>query len=284
MAIRLIAVDIDGTLLDSRWQLPPDNRRAIARAIARGVDVVLATGRRFDFARPVLELVPEIETIIVSGGALTKTRDGVSLARRTLACDVARQILHATRPFRSDMGVVFDRHGPGQVMYEHIAWDDPRHQGYFERNRDALGEVTPLEACLTQDPIQVTAASSVERIRALAACLLARSRPHAFELALTEYPARDLSILDVTAAGVSKGSALADLARSRGLDAAEVMALGDNLNDRTMLEFAGVPVVMGNASAELKAFGWEETASNDEAGVALAIERHMLNVEVRSEK
>ncbi len=97
-----------------------------------------------------------------------------------------------------------------------------------------------------------------------------------FEIALTEYPARDLSILDVTAAGVSKGSALADIARATGLDAGEVMAVGDNLNDRTMLEFAGVPVVMGNASAELKAFGWEETASNDEAGVAAAIERHVL--------
>lgn len=276
MPVRLIAVDIDGTLLDSRWQLPDANHRAISRAIARGIRVVLATGRRFDFARPVLDLLPVVPTIIVSGGAVTKTRDGLTLARRTLAREAALQILDATRAFRSDMGVVFDRSGPRQVMYERIAWDDPRHQGYFERNRDALGEVAPLEACLTEDPIQVMAASGVARIRGLAATLLALPTPHVFEIALTEYPARDLSILDVTAAGVSKGSALADLARSNGLDAADVMAVGDNLNDRTMLEFAGVAVVMGNASAELKAFGWEETASNDEAGVAEAIERHIV--------
>lgn len=283
MPVCLIAIDIDGTLLDSRWQLPDANRRAISRALARGVEVVLATGRRFDFALPVLDLLPAVRGIIVSGGAVTKTRDGVTLARRTLGCDAARQILSATRAFRSDMGVVFDRNGPGQVMYERIAWDDPRHQGYFERNRDALGEVTPIEACLTEDPIQVMAASSIEKMHALADTLHALPAPHAFEIALTEYPARDLAILDVTAAGVSKGSAVADFARSRGLDASQVMAVGDNLNDRTMLEFAGVPVVMGNASTELKAFGWPETLSNDEAGVARAIEEHVLKSELRIE-
>ena len=87
---------------------------------------------------------------------------------------------------------------------------------------------------------------------------------------------RDLSILDVTAAGVSKGSALAELARERGLAPEAVMAIGDNLNDRPMLEVAGVRVVMGNASPELKAFGWTETGTNDEAGVAQAIERFAL--------
>ena len=121
------------------------------------------------------------------------------------------------------------------------------------------------------------AASSVDRIRALAEALRALPTPHAFEVALTEYPARDLSILDVTAERVSKGSALADLARGLHIGRADVMALGDNLNDRPMLEFAGIPVVMGNASAELKAMGWLETGPNDEAGVARAIERLALD-------
>jgi Cof subfamily protein (haloacid dehalogenase superfamily) len=283
MSVRLIAIDIDGTLLDSRWQLPDANRRAILEAVSRGIDVVLATGRRFDFARPVLDLIPEVRTIIVSGGAVTKTRDGDTLARRILPREVARQILDATRAFRSDMGVVFDRRGAHQLVYEQIVWDDPRYQGYFERNRDALGEAVPLEACLVEDPIQVMAASGVARIRALADVLRALPEPHAFEVALTEYPGRDLSILDVTAAGVSKGSALADLARARGVVAGSVMAIGDNLNDWTMLEFAGLQVVMGNASPELKATGWEQTASNDDAGVARAIQRHVLENRGRSE-
>jgi len=238
---------------------------------------VLATGRRFDFARPILDLVPEVPTIIVSGGAVTKSRDGVTLARLVLRSAIARRILDATRDFRRDMGVVFDRTGANQVMYEQIAWDDPKHQGYFERNRDALGEITPLEACLTEDPIQVMAAAGVDRIRALVRALETMPSPRAFEIALTEYPSRDLSILDVTAEHVSKGSALADLARSLEVDRAEVMALGDNLNDRTMLEYAGVPVVMGNASVELKGLGWLETGSNDDAGVAQAIEKLALS-------
>jgi len=95
--------------------------------------------------------VPEVPTIIVSGGAVTKSRDGVTLSRRALPAAIALRILDATRQFRRDMGVVFDRSGVNQVMYEQIAWDDPKHQGYFERNRDALGEVSPLEACLTED-------------------------------------------------------------------------------------------------------------------------------------
>jgi Cof subfamily protein (haloacid dehalogenase superfamily) len=276
MPIGLIAIDIDGTLLDSRWQLPSSNAEAVALAGARGIEVVLATGRRFEFARPVLALVPSIRTIIVSGGSATKRRDGTTILRRALPVATAARVLEATVAFRDAVGVVFDRVGPRQVVYERIAWDDPRHRGYFERNRDALAEVTPLEACLTEDPLQVMAAGGVAPMRALAAALAALPDRERFEVALTEYPARDLSIVDVTAAGVSKGSALADLARARGLSREAVMAIGDNHNDRTMLEVAGVPVVMGNASPELAAAGWPITASNDEGGVAQAIWKYVL--------
>jgi len=276
MPVRLVAIDIDGTLLDSRWQLPPANLAAIAAAIDRGVDVVLATGRRFDFAAPIIALVPPVRTCIVSGGALTKSRDGRTLARRTMPVATARRVLDALKDFRSETGVVFDRPAEGQLIYERIAWDDERHQAYFERNRHALGEVAPLEDCLVEDPIQVMAAGGVDRMRALAATLDALPAPHPFEVALTEYPARDLSIVDVTAAGVSKGAALAELARARGLPLEAVMAIGDNHNDRSMLETAGVPVVMANASDDLKASGWPVTASNDEEGVARALERYVL--------
>ena len=275
MPVRLIAIDIDGTLLDTRWAVPPANADAIARAVARGVEVVLATGRRFDFARPVLDRLPPVQLIVVSGGALTKRRDGATVARHALPRPTAKRVLEATVEFRPHMAVVFDREGPNQMIYERIDWEDPRHRGYFERNRGALGEVAPLEACLTEDPIQVMAAGSVATMRALAAALAAVP-DGGFEVALTEYETRDLSILDVTAAGVSKGSALAELARERGLAPEAVMAIGDNLNDLPMLEVAGVRVVMGNASAELKALGWAETGTNDEAGVAQAIERFAL--------
>jgi hydroxymethylpyrimidine pyrophosphatase-like HAD family hydrolase len=92
----------------------------------------------------------------------------------------------------------------------------------------------------------------------------------------TEYAARNLSILDLLPLGCSKGAALDSLARIRGLERDEIMAIGDNLNDLEMLEYAGRAVVMANASEEIRALarrrGWELTASNDDDGVARAIE------------
>ncbi len=276
MPIRLLAVDIDGTLLDSRWQLPEANRRALAAARARGVDLVLATGRRFDFARPVLELVPEVTTIIAHGGATTKRRDGATLARVSVPAAVARRILEAVGRAHPEVALVFDREGPGQVVYARAARTDPRYQAYFERNRDAIAFVPDLTAALTDDPVQITAATSLAGTRRLAAAVRAAVSPAEVALTFTDYPARDLSILDLTAAGVSKGSALRALAAARGVSPAEVMAIGDNLNDEAMLEFAGLPVVMGNAPPPLKRPGWAETGSNDQAGVAAAIERFVL--------
>jgi hydroxymethylpyrimidine pyrophosphatase-like HAD family hydrolase len=94
----------------------------------------------------------------------------------------------------------------------------------------------------------------------------------AFTVLRTEYPARDLSMIDVLNAGCSKGHALERWAKHRGYRREEVMAVGDNYNDIEMLEFAGYPVIMGNACAELRARGWTVTRGNDECGVAAAVD------------
>ena len=83
-------------------------------------------------------------------------------------------------------------------------------------------------------------------------------------------------MVDVVRAGCSKGMALREWSERRGFRREEVMAMGDNLNDLQMLEFAGTPVLMGNALPELKARGWAVTASNDDEGVARAIETFVL--------
>jgi hydroxymethylpyrimidine pyrophosphatase-like HAD family hydrolase len=105
----------------------------------------------------------------------------------------------------------------------------------------------------------------------------------------TEYPARNLSILDLLPPGCSKGAALHSLASIRGLERNQIMAIGDNLNDLEMLEYAGRAVVMANASQEVRQLaqrrGWEITASNDEDGVAQAVEevvrRHAENQDAK---
>ena len=97
----------------------------------------------------------------------------------------------------------------------------------------------------------------------------------------TEYPLRDLTIVDVLNSGCSKGHALARWAAHRGITRKQVMAIGDNYNDLEMLAFAGVPFIMGNASDEIKSRGWPVTLTNDECGVAAAIER-VLGTENKS--
>jgi len=89
----------------------------------------------------------------------------------------------------------------------------------------------------------------------------------------TEYPAQNLSMIDVLNGGCSKGHALERWANHRGIARAEVMAVGDNHNDVEMLEFAGHPVIMGNACEELRGRGWTVTLGNDRCGVAAAVER-----------
>jgi Cof subfamily protein (haloacid dehalogenase superfamily) len=275
-AVRLLALDIDGTLLDSEGRVPSANRDAISRAIDAGVEVVLATGRRFDFARAIFEQLPGPLTLILSNGAIVKTRDGETLMRRLLPLDVARAVLVRVPQHRQSAAVVFDRPREGQVVFEVIDWDHPRHGRFFASNRPFLSQIAPLESCLTEDPIQVMFSGGCREMRELFDEL--RDDPHRgnggppYAVSLTEYQHRDFSLVDIVRAGCSKGAALAEWSARRGLSPGEVMAVGDNLNDLQMLEFAGTPVVMGNALPELKARGWAVTATNDESGVARAID------------
>jgi hydroxymethylpyrimidine pyrophosphatase-like HAD family hydrolase len=129
---------------------------------------------------------------------------------------------------------------------------------------------------LDEDPIQVMFNGGVRPMRALVDAL--RSLPVAdrISVAITEYEHRDFSLVDVNAAGCSKGTTLARWAVSRSLTPGEIMAVGDNLNDVEMLDFAGTAVVMANAADALKTRGYHVTGSNDEGGLAEAIRQHAL--------
>ena len=273
--IRLLALDIDGTLLDSNGVLPEANRRAIADAIGCGVEVALATGRRYDFARSIFEQLPSPLTLILSNGAVVKTCDGETLQRRLLPREIAHDVLRRTPEHRESAAVVFDRPREGQVVFEAIDWEHPRHRRFFASNRPFLAESKPLEDCLSEDPVQVMFSGGCSSMQTLYE-LLKHSSDGLFSVALTEYQHRDFSLVDVIRAGVSKGTALQEWATSRGCARDEVMAIGDNLNDVEMLEFAGTAVVMGNAAPDLKTRGWLETESNDNTGVARAVETLIL--------
>ena len=269
-------MDIDGTLLDSRFKVPAVNLEAIAAAAARGIEIVIVTGRRFDFAYPIAMELPCDPAMIVNNGAVIKSKSGETHLRHLLPRDLARRVLEETVQFREGTAVVFDRVRENQMFLEKINWDDPGRKGYFERNRAFIAEMSPLENCLDEDPIQVMFTGPFLPVREALEILKKMPEAALFSLALTEYEERNFSILDVIRKGCSKGAALAEWAQRRGIRREEVMAIGDNWNDREMLEFAGLAVVMGNSVPELKSLGWPVTLTNDEGGLAEAIRTYAL--------
>jgi hydroxymethylpyrimidine pyrophosphatase-like HAD family hydrolase len=301
--IRFLALDIDGTLLNSRWELPPENVDAVARSVSAGVEVALVTGRRFDFARPIMDALGVPLTMIVSNGAVVKDHLGVTLSRRILGRQTAAQVLELTAAWRSCAALLFDRTHDAQIVFERIDLADDKRRRFYEINREAIAE-RPLRECLDEDPVQIMFSGELVPMRALREFLTAQSpsanggvsrssagprdnadcAPSAgsppYSVSITEYEHRDFALVDVMAEGCSKGSAVAAWAASRGYARSEVMAIGDNLNDLEMLEFAGLPIVMGNAAGALRsqANGWRFTATNDEGGVAAAIREYILGI------
>lgn len=272
--IRLIGVDVDGTLLDSHGRMPDENVAAIEDAVAAGIHVVLVTGRSYPWARPVAEKLPEAVTLIVSNGAVERARDGTTLDRRLLPRVTAHQVLDVTRHVRGSAALIFDREGPGQIVFESMDWDHPARKGYFDRNRALIAHAPSLEEALVEDPIQVMFNGGVAAMRELTAVLRGGAE---YALSVTEYEHRDFTLVDVTSPDATKGKALARRAAAMSVDRSEIMAVGDNFNDLEMLEVAGRPVVMGNAVAGLKSRGWPVTGHQDAAGLAEAIRTYALS-------
>lgn len=279
--IRLLAVDIDGTLLDSRGRVPPAHRRALVDAAARGVRVALVTGRSHHFTDAVTAALPLPLTLIVNNGAVVKHADGTTLMRQALAREAAREVLAHTADWDDSVALVFDRRSDGDegtpIVCDRMDWGHPNRARYYERNRAFISIASPLDQALTEDPIQVMFNGPVAPMRTLVGRLRTLSGGDRFSVAVTEYEHRNFSLVDVNAAGCSKGATLGRWAASLGIDAAEVMAIGDNLNDLDMLEFAGTAVVMGNAVGALRGRGFHQTGSHDDDGLAMAVHRFILD-------
>lgn len=272
--IRLLGIDVDGTLLDTRGQIPQANIDAIHDAVAAGIRVALVTGRSYPFVRPIADTLPSTITLIVSNGAVERGMDGCRFVQRLLSRDIARAVLESTRRYRHAAALVFDRDADRQVMFETMDWEHPGRKAYWSRNQSLIAQSVPLEDALVEDPIQVMFNGGVDAMRILVEAL--RTGAEAFSVSLTEYVHRDFSLIDVTAPAATKGRALAWRAEQLGIDRREVMAVGDNFNDLDMLEYAGLPVVMGNSVPGLLERGWAITSDNGHAGLAEAIRRFAL--------
>jgi Cof subfamily protein (haloacid dehalogenase superfamily) len=279
-AIRLLAADIDGTLLNPQFQISGADLAALRRAHQEGVEIILVTGRRHKFALPIAQQLGFDLWLISSNGAVTRSLSGETFHRDLMPLAVCRQLCGAMCEFRGNTVLTFDLEGKGAIVLEHMRELNGSIQRWLEKNLEYIDFVVPIEKSLTTDPVQAMFCGSIARMQQALGRLAVCDVHQDITVLRTEYPVRDLSIVDVLNKGCSKGHAVERWANYRGIPREQVMAIGDNYNDIEMLAFAGLPFIMGNASEELREKGWAVTLPNDQNGVAAAIEQALSRSEV----
>ncbi len=272
-SLRLIAIDIDGTLLNPEFQISETDLATLRRAHAEGIEIILVTGRRHAFALPIAQQLGFDLWLISSNGAITRSLGGETFHRDLLPEPTCRELVRVMQEFRGQTVLTFDSNGPGTIVIERLDKLESSIQRWLEKNMQYIQFVVPIENALTTDPVQAMFCGPVAHMQRVLQVLASCGLP--ITVLRTEYPGRDLSIVDVLNAGCSKGHALERWVNYRRITREQVMAVGDNYNDIEMLAFAGHPFIMGNASQELRSRGWTLTRSNAESGVSAAIE-HVL--------
>jgi hydroxymethylpyrimidine pyrophosphatase-like HAD family hydrolase len=180
--------------------------------------------------------------------------------------------------FRGHTVLTFDKEIKGAIVLERLDELGPSIRRWLEKNMEYIEFVVPIEEALVADPVQAMFCGTMQRMIAAQRALDGARMNGQITVLRTEYPERDLSMIDVLNTGCSKGHALERWAAYRGFGRDQVMAVGDNHNDVEMFEFAGYPVIMGNACEELRGRGWTLTRGNDACGVAVAVEMAMGEV------
>jgi Cof subfamily protein (haloacid dehalogenase superfamily) len=290
--IKLLALDLDGTVLNSQGKIPDANRNAIRAAEDAGVLVTIATGRRFRDARPVgIDL--ELNAPLIShNGALLKYAESLeTVAASLLDLETAREIVQVGKLYGGDALVSADPHGKGSLIYDRISDDNLPLQKYLawaqglhgDEANDAIIHVEDLHDELpNHEVIHISFSGGCEPMVKLLD-FLKSDLGDTVTILSTIYPHLDFTLIDILPPDASKGTGVEKLAALNGLTAENVMVIGDNYNDMQMLEFAGTPVVMGNADAGLlERPEFYTTLSNNESGVAHAINRFILNGEQKS--
>ena len=285
--IRLIAADLDGTLLHSSGVITQRNRLALELARNAGIHIAINTGRRHSYALRVLRPLdlPSGDAVISSNGAVVRTVAGSLLWRGTLPLPVVHRLLEDLRSWRNALVFTFDLIGPqgadvaGALLLEDFDHLHGSIQRWVDINAASIRRVVPLEDAFRSpdaaEPVQAMLCGKMDRMRA-AETLLRERFSGDVDTYRTEYPDHDLCLLDIMPHGRSKGNALLQFAEHCGIRAASILAIGDNWNDVPMLDAAGTAVVLRNAPAALRVHaakqGWELGGSADEDGVAQCIE------------
>ena len=268
MTIKLVALDIDGTLLTSDGRVTPEVFEAIQEAKAQGVHVVLATGRP---RSGVLHLLKELQldqpgdlVITFNGGLIQDAHTGETLYEEQLSYEDYLDIEYLSRKLLVPMHAITKT-------------------GIYTANRN-IGKYTIHESKLVQSDLFYRTPEEMEQ-HTILKCMYV-DEPERLEELLPAIPADFYErftivrsapfYLELLPKTVNKGFALLQLASKLNLSPDQVMAVGDQENDQAMLEVAGLPVAMENASPELKHFAKKITRSNDDSGVAYALRKWVL--------
>lgn len=263
MSIKLIAIDIDDTLVTDELVIPAACKVAIQEAQEAGVRVVLATGRMFQatigFARELNLNGP----LICYNGALVQPVQGPPLFHHTVPLDLAWEIIAFGKRENLHVNVYLDDELYVEKVNEYTRF-------YTSISRVEARAIGDLLTFVNRPPTKVLYVSEPEVVEKWRPLLAERYRGQ-----LEVFRSKP-QYLEFTGAGVSKGAALRELAEYYHLDCTEVMAIGDSFNDIPMLEYAGVGVAVANAPAEVRRHADWVTLSNEEAGVAEAIRQFVL--------
>ena len=267
-AIKLIALDLDGTLLTSDKKISQRNLKALAAARAKGVKVVLTTGRPLKAMEFLLDELGtaglEDEYTITFNGGLVQRNTGEIIDKTVFShADVVR-IFEETQKLALPLdaiseGVVYQLQSEQKSLY---AQANPYLQFEHVSLNDLSEELTYNKCVTAFDP------SSIDKP-------LPQISPDLFER-YEIFKSRDM-LLEWSPKNVHKATGLAKLSQHLGLDSSQIMACGDEANDRSMIEWAGLGVAMGNATEEIKAVAKVVAPlTNDEDAVAWAIENYIL--------
>jgi 5-amino-6-(5-phospho-D-ribitylamino)uracil phosphatase len=284
--IKLLALDLDGTLLNSQGKISEANKKAIQDAENKGVLVTIATGRRFRDALPIALEIELNAPIVCHNGALLKFAESfqtvdVSLINK----ETSLEIIKVGRDFGGDALVSCNPNTKGTLFYETISKQNLPLQKYIIWSKNLHGKDAEDSIHHAQDLIEVVENQEVIHISFSGTCqpmkeleaVLKNELGENVSILATIYPQLDFTLLDILPPNSSKATGLDKLAKINNLTAENVMAIGDNFNDLDMLEYAKTAVVMGNASRDLlERQEFYKTLSNEENGVAVAIQKHIL--------
>lgn len=264
MTIKLVALDMDDTLLNDDRQISPRNRKAICQAVEQGVLVTIATGRMYCSARPYAEMLGiDIPLVVYNGGLVKSTQSGEVLFHQPVPLELANEVLAFFRERNWYVQTYID-----DVLYvESLSEMAQAYADYAGVSAVPVGD--RLYRC-EQAPTKILGMASVDFVREMEAAV---SEKFGDRLCTASSKAM---FLEMVHPQVNKARALSFLASKYGIAQSEVMAIGDSGNDVAMLRYAGLGVAMANARPAAKDAAQVVTAGNNDDGVALAIEKYVL--------